>query len=46
MKIAGIRELRAKTAVLFGSGEPVARHQTRKGVWSLCSVGRSGPTPG
>jgi antitoxin (DNA-binding transcriptional repressor) of toxin-antitoxin stability system len=23
MKVAGIRELRAKTAVLFGSGEPV-----------------------
>jgi hypothetical protein len=23
MKVAGIREVRAKTAVLFGSGEPV-----------------------
>ena len=30
MKVTGIRELRAKTAVLFGSGEPVLVDQARK----------------
>ena len=35
MKVTGIRELRAKTAVLFGSGEPVlvTRHGKVSGVY-------------
>ena len=35
MKIAGIRELRAKSAALFGSGEPVlvTRHGKVSGVY-------------
>jgi hypothetical protein len=35
MKVAGIRELRAKSAALFGSGEPVlvTRHGKVSGVY-------------
>ncbi len=35
MKVAGIRELRAKSATLFGSGEPVlvTRHGKVSGVY-------------
>ena len=35
MKVAGIRELRSKTAVLFGRGEPllVTRHGKVSGVY-------------
>jgi len=35
MRVAGIRELRAKSAVLFGSGEPVlvTRHGKMSGVY-------------
>jgi antitoxin (DNA-binding transcriptional repressor) of toxin-antitoxin stability system len=35
MKVAGIRELRAKTAVYFGSGEPVlvTKHGRVSGVY-------------
>jgi len=35
MKVAGIRELRAKTAVLFGKGEPVlvTKHGKVSGVY-------------
>ena len=35
MKVTGIRELRAKTAVLFGSGEPVlvTKHGKVSGVY-------------